>query len=88
MIFALGLGYANLGSVLMMSGLPYESEQAYAVTGCVSAIMTAESYRTSAEMAKLLGSFPKFELNRADMLRVIRNHRRAVSTHPPMNMKN
>ena len=75
---ALGLGYANLGSVLMMSGLPYESEQAYAVTGCVSAIMTAESCRTSAEMAKLLGSFPKFELNRADMLRVIRNHRRAA----------
>src|SRR3989339_295352 len=75
---ALGLGYANIGSVLMMSGLPYESEQAYAVTGCISAIMTAESYRTSAEMAKLLGSFPKFELNRADMLRVIRNHRRAA----------
>src|SRR3989339_369776 len=75
---ALGLGYANLGSVLMMSGLPYESEQAYAVTGCISAIMTAESYRTSAEMAKLLGPFPKFELNRADMLRVIRNHRRAA----------
>src|SRR3989339_220540 len=75
---ALGLGYANLGSVLMMSGLPYESEQAYAVTGCISAIMTAESYRTSAEMAKLLGPFPKFELNRADMLRVIRNHRHAA----------
>jgi len=75
---ALGLGYANLGSVLMMAGMPYESEEAYAFAGCVSAIMTAEAYRTSAEMAKFMGPFPKFELNRADMLRVIRNHRRAA----------
>lgn len=74
----LGLGYANLGSVLMMSGISYESEDAYAYAASVTALMTAESYKTSAEMAKLLGPFPKFEYNRADMLRVIRNHRRAA----------
>ena len=74
----LGLGYANLGSVLMMSGISYESEEAYGFAASVTALMTAESYKTSAEMAKLLGPFPKFEYNRADMLRVIRNHRRAA----------
>ncbi len=74
----LGLGYANLGSVLMMNGIPYESNDAYAFASSVTAIMTAESYKTSAEMARLLGPFPKFEYNREDMLRVIRNHRRAV----------
>jgi len=74
----LGLGYANLGSVLMMLGIPYESEEAYAFAGSISAIMTADSYKTSAEMARFLGAFPKFEMNRPDMLRVIRNHRRAA----------
>lgn len=74
----LGLGYANLGSVLMMSGISYESEEAYAFAASVTSLMTAESYKTSAEMSKLLGPFPKFEYNRADMLRVIRNHRRAA----------
>lgn len=74
----LGLGYANIGSVLMTSGIPYESEEAYAFTGAVTALMTGESYRTSAEMASFLGPFPKYALNREDMLRVIRNHRRAA----------
>lgn len=74
----LGLGYANLGSVLLTSGIPYESEEAYAFTGSVSALMTGEAYKTSAEMAKLLGPFAKFDLNRDDMLRVMRNHRRAA----------
>ncbi len=74
----LGLGYANIGSVLMMSGIPYESEEAYAFTGCVTALMTGESYKTSAEISKVLGPFPKYELNREDMLRVMRNHRRAA----------
>lgn len=78
----LGLGYANLGSVLMMLGIPYESEEAYAFSGSMTAIMTAESYRTSAEMAKFLGTFPKFEMNRPEMLRVIRNHRRAAFNAP------
>lgn len=74
----LGLGYANIGSVMMMAGIPYESEAAYAFTGSVSALMTAESYKTSAELSKLLGPFPKFEYNREPMLRVMRNHRRAA----------
>lgn len=78
----LGLGYANIGSVLMTAGIPYESEEAYAFTGCVTALLTAESYKTSAEMAKFLGPFAKFELNRKDMLRVMRNHRRAAFNAP------
>ncbi len=78
----LGLGYANIGSVLMMSGIPYESDAAYAFTGAVTALMTAESYRTSAEMARFLGTFPKYELNKKDMLRVMRNHRRAAFNAP------
>ncbi len=78
----LGLGYANIGSVLMTSSIPYESEEAYAFAGSVTAIMTAESYKTSAEMAKFLGTFPKFELNREHMLRVMRNHRRAAFDAP------
>ncbi len=78
----LGLGYANIGSVLMMSGIPYESDEAYAFTGAVTALMTGESYRTSAEMARFLGTFPKYELNKKDMLRVIRNHRRAAFNAP------
>jgi len=78
----LGLGYANIGSLLMTAGIPYESEEAYAFTGSVTAIMTAEAYKTSAEMAKFLGSFSKYELNKESMLRVIRNHRRAVFNSP------
>lgn len=74
----LGLGYANIGSVLMMSGIPYESEEAYAFTGSVTALMSAESYKASAEMAKFLGPFMRYELNKNDMLRVMRNHRRAA----------
>ncbi|MGE3166093.1 MAG: vitamin B12-dependent ribonucleotide reductase [Planctomycetota bacterium] len=74
----LGLGYANLGTVLMRLGIPYHSDQAYAICGAVSAILTGESYATSAEMARQLGPFPGFEKNRDAMLRVIRNHRRAA----------
>ncbi len=78
----LGLGYANIGSVLMTSGIPYESEEAYAFTGSVSALMTAESYKTSAELARNHGPFPKYHLNKDDMLRVMRNHRRAAFNAP------
>jgi ribonucleoside-diphosphate reductase alpha chain len=74
----LGLGYANIGTLLMQMGIPYTSEEAYAITGAISAILTGESYATSAEMAKALGPFRKFEKNRENMLRVIRNHRRAA----------
>ncbi len=74
----LGLGYANLGSLLMRMGLPYDSDKARAVAGAVTAILTGESYAASAEMAAELGPFPSYPLNRDAMLRVIRNHRRAA----------
>ncbi len=74
----LGLGYANLGTVLMRLGIPYASPKAYAIAGALSAILCGESYATSAEMAKELGAFPRYEPNRESMLRVIRNHRRAA----------
>jgi len=74
----LGLGYANLGTVLMMNGIPYDSKKALAYAGSLSAIMTGDSYATSAEMARAVGAFPRFEHNREDMLRVIRNHRHAA----------
>lgn len=78
----LGLGYANIGSVLMTAGMPYDSNEALAFAGCVTSIMTAQSYETSAEMARNLGTFPKYTENREDMLRVIRNHRRAAFDTP------
>ena len=74
----LGLGYANLGTILMRQGIPYASEKAYAIAGALSAVLTGESYATSAEMAKELGPFPKYAKNEEHMLRVIRNHRRAA----------
>jgi ribonucleoside-diphosphate reductase alpha chain len=74
----LGLGYANLGSMLMVMGVPYDSEQARGIAGAITAIMTGISYKTSAELAAAMGPFPRFEENREDMLRVMRNHRLAA----------
>ncbi|MEZ4087302.1 MAG: adenosylcobalamin-dependent ribonucleoside-diphosphate reductase [Candidatus Gracilibacteria bacterium] len=74
----LGLGYANIGTLLMQMGIPYTSEEGYAITGAMTAILCGESYATSAEIAKILGPFRKYEKNRDHMLRVIRNHRRAA----------
>ncbi|RFM29711.1 vitamin B12-dependent ribonucleotide reductase [Deminuibacter soli] len=74
----LGLGFANLGSVLMVSGIAYDSEEARGIAGAVSAIMTGVAYKTSAEMAEVLGAFPRYQENREDMLRVMRNHRAAA----------
>jgi ribonucleoside-diphosphate reductase alpha chain len=74
----LGLGYANIGTVLMIRGLPYDSDEARAFTSAMTAIMTGESYATSAEMARYLGPFPGYAQNERHMLRVIRNHRRAA----------
>jgi ribonucleoside-diphosphate reductase alpha chain len=74
----LGLGYANLGSMLMVMGIPYDSEEARGIAGAISAIMTGISYRTSAEIAQVMGPFPKFAENRESMLRVMRNHRLAA----------
>ena len=74
----LGLGFANLGAMFMHMGIPYDSEEGRSVCGAISAILTGESYATSAEMAKHLGPFPGFARNRTSMLRVIRNHRRSA----------
>jgi ribonucleoside-diphosphate reductase alpha chain len=74
----LGLGFANIGGLLMASGIPYDSAQGRAICGSISAIMTGVAYATSAEMASELGPFPGFGPNAGDMLRVVRNHRRAA----------
>jgi ribonucleoside-diphosphate reductase alpha chain len=74
----LGLGYANLGSVLMVSGIPYDSKEAFAICGAVTAILTGTSYATSAEMASFMGAFDQYENNKEHMLRVMKNHRYAA----------
>ena len=74
----LGLGYANLGAMLMQAGIPYDSDEARAVCAAISAILTGRSYAASAEMAQELGPFAGYTTNREAMLRVIRNHRRAA----------
>jgi ribonucleoside-diphosphate reductase alpha chain len=74
----LGLGYANLGAMLMQAGIPYDSDEARAVCACLSAILTGRSYRMSAVMAAQLGAFPGYAADKANMLRVIRNHRHAA----------
>lgn len=79
---SLGLGYANLGTILMQMGIPYASEEAYAICGAITAIVGGEAYATSAEMAACLGPFKKYERNKKHMLRVIRNHRRAAHNAP------
>ncbi|MEQ9520232.1 MAG: vitamin B12-dependent ribonucleotide reductase [Parvibaculum sp.] len=95
----LGLGFANIGGLLMSSGVPYASAEGRAMCGAISAIMTGVAYATSAQMAKELGAFPGYKENADDMLRVMRNHRRAarsatdgfeaLSTHPvPLDAAN
>ncbi|MFZ9386294.1 MAG: vitamin B12-dependent ribonucleotide reductase [Chitinophagaceae bacterium] len=74
----LGLGYANLGTMLMVSGIPYDSEEARGIAGAITAIMTGVAYKTSAEMARVLGAFPRYEENKEHMMRVMRNHRLAA----------
>jgi ribonucleoside-diphosphate reductase alpha chain len=78
----LGLGYANLGTVLMRQGIPYDSPKALAICGALTSIMTGEAYGASAEMAAELWPFPGYAKNREAMLRVIRNHRRAAYHAP------
>ncbi len=74
----IGVGYANLGGVLMASGVPYGSREGRAVCGALTAILAGVAYATSAEIAAELGPFRGYKRNAADMLRVIRNHRRAA----------
>jgi len=79
----LGLGYANIGTLLMVQGIPYDSKDAIAITGAITSIMHMSSYATSAEMAAELGPFPGYGRNKNHMLRVIRNHRRAAWNAAP-----
>ncbi|GLQ56664.1 vitamin B12-dependent ribonucleotide reductase [Devosia nitrariae] len=74
----LGIGYANIGGLLMTSGIPYDSAEGRAIAGAVTAIMTGVAYATSAEMAGELGPFKDYKRNAQHMLRVIRNHRNAA----------
>ena len=74
----LGLGFANLGSMLMVSGIAYDCEDARAIGGAITAIMTGTAYKTSAEMAAIHGPFPRYRENATHMLRVMRNHRAAA----------
>jgi ribonucleoside-diphosphate reductase alpha chain len=74
----LGLGYANIGGLLMNMGYSYDSDEGRALCGALTAIMTGVAYSTSAEIASELGAFAKYEKNAEHMLRVIRNHRNAA----------
>lgn len=74
----LGLGYANLGALLMVMGVPYDSHEGRAICGALSAILTGEAYACSARMAGEKGTFEGYAKNRTHMLRIIRNHRRAA----------
>jgi len=74
----LGLGYANIGSLLMRMGIPYDDNRASAICGALTSVLGGVSYKTSAEMAAVKGPFPRYEHNKENMLRVMRNHRRAA----------
>jgi len=84
----LGLGYANLGTVLMILGVPYDSDEGRNISAALTAILTGASYETSAEMAEHYGSFIRYEHNKQDMLRVMRNHRRSVYNTPDYEYEN
>ncbi|MDW7977621.1 MAG: adenosylcobalamin-dependent ribonucleoside-diphosphate reductase [Candidatus Caldarchaeum sp.] len=75
---SLGLGYANLGGLLMRMGLPYDSDRGRSVASALTALMTAEVYATSAEIAAVKGPFAEYEKNKRHVLRVLNNHRRAI----------
>ena len=74
----LGLGYANIGGLLMSCGIPYDSDEGRAICGALSAVMTGRAYATSAELAAKTSAFPGYKPNAEAMLRVIRNHKRAA----------
>ena len=74
----LGLGYANIGSLLMIQGIPYDSDEGRALCGVLTSILCGEAYTVSAELAEHLGPFKEYGKNKEPMLRVIRNHRRAA----------
>ena len=79
----LGLGFANLGAALMVQGVPYDSDEGCAIAGGLMSIIHMNAYKTSAEMAKELGTFERFEANKEPMLKVVRNHKRAAYNVDP-----
>ena len=79
----LGLGYANLGTLLMTNGIPYDSPKALAVAGGITALMTGEAYRVSSEIAAVKGPFPGYDKNSSSMLRVMKKHRDATDRIDP-----
>ena len=74
----LGLGYANLGALLMIMGIPYDSEKSRAITGAITALLTGASYAASAELASEMRPFSQYEKNKEHMMRVMRNHQRVL----------
>jgi ribonucleoside-diphosphate reductase alpha chain len=84
----LGLGYANLGAMLMRMGIPYDSPEGTQWCAALTAILTGDAYATSAEMAREQGPFPGYARNQEHMLRVIRNHRRAAYNAPAAEYEN
>jgi ribonucleoside-diphosphate reductase alpha chain len=76
----LGLGYANLGTLLMVQGIPYDSAQGRAQAAAITAIMTGQAYRVSSEIAKVKGAFNGFSLNRESMLQVMMKHRQSLES--------
>jgi ribonucleoside-diphosphate reductase alpha chain len=88
----LGLGYANLGSLMMSLALAYDSDQARAIAGAISAIMTGNAYSASAEIASIKGPFEEFEKNKNEMLKVINMHRQHAcdlpESHCPEYLRN
>ncbi|HUX08025.1 MAG TPA: vitamin B12-dependent ribonucleotide reductase [Acidobacteriota bacterium] len=79
----LGLGYANLGSLLMFNGMPYDSDEGRSYAAAITSIMTGQAYLSSAKIASEQGPFPRYDINRESMLGVIRKHRDAVSSIDP-----
>ena len=82
----LGLGYANLGALLMANGLPYDSEEGRVYAAVITAIMTGQAYKTSAEIASKKGPFPRYEKNQEPMLRVINKHLNNVRDIPAVGL--
>ncbi|MDX1766071.1 MAG: vitamin B12-dependent ribonucleotide reductase, partial [Candidatus Saccharimonadales bacterium] len=74
----LGIGYANLGALLMAKGLPYDSDEGRAMAGAITALLTGHSYATSAKLAKQVGPFAGYHKDREGMIRVLKKHRDAV----------
>ena len=84
----LGLGFANLGALLMVMGIPYDSHEGRAIAGCIASTLSGEAYAQSARIAAEKGPFARYETNRTHMLRVIRNHHRAAHDAPSHEYEN